>query len=107
MNKKTIKDKDKIFLIWYLNVSGLSREDTLDVIDQTTKEMANYDETIIGTVVPIYQGDNKVECINPRLIDEVEYEKIKKQIDNIKAKYTDFINYEFEMHERELYATDP
>lgn len=107
MNKKTIKDKDKIFLIWYVNVLGLSREDASDVINQLIKEMDKYDETIIGTVVPIYHGDNRVECINPRLIDEAEYENVRKQVDNIKSKYTDFINYEFELHERELYATNP
>lgn len=89
------KDKDKLFIVFYLNVSRYNYSAVPEICMQAQKHLT-YDDSILSIVVPIYDGESKVECINPQLLNEEQYETVKNQLTEIQNKYDSFIRYELE-----------
>ncbi len=85
-------DKDKIIILVYSNIRGLAEID----VSQYLREIANvmrdtFDDSVKTIVIPIRDGESRVECINPQLLSEEKYkeaeeavEKIKKIVEEIK-----------------------
>jgi len=73
--------KDKLILIYYINVKGLSS------LEAAEKRM-RFSQTlrldgVIQQFIPITDGVTKVECINPILCEEKTYSEIKERLERI------------------------
>lgn len=86
-----IKDKDKLFIVFYVNVSKISPSSINSVLKHISESM-KYDDTINRIIIPIFNGETKVECINPKLLNEDQYKKVKDQLFEIENKFNSFIN---------------
>lgn len=85
---------DKIILICYINVKGQS----IKKIDETMTNLSDTfatNKNIIHYIIPIQQGDSKVECVNPKLVTEEEYKDVKKLMEDTQVQLQDF----FKKHE--------
>ena len=78
-------DKDKLFLVIYADVSSIHPE---DVPEYTTSiaRVLNYDESIERIIVPIREGESRVECINPVLLTDEQYKEVEKKVKNLQQE---------------------
>ena len=79
--------KDDLILVAYVNVSGIDGADVPEYLDNCGKMLsAGNDGSISFYVIPIWHGENRLDCINPKLVSEEEYEKTRnacKEIQDI------------------------
>ena len=85
---------DKIILVVYIGIGTSSiakaREIVVNVMDRLTTDEDKKD--IIHYFIPTREDSARVECLNPKLIDGLEYEKITKLLDETKDKLNKFLN---------------
>lgn len=78
-------DKDKIFLVVYLNVGMIADSDVDECVKKITETM-NFDDSVQLFVIPCRGSDTKIECINPVLLDEKQYKSVEKKIKGLKKE---------------------
>jgi len=78
-------DKDKIFLVVYLNVGTISDSDVDEYVCKVTETM-NFDDSVHLFIVPTRNEETRFECINPVLLDEKQYKSVEKKIKNLKKE---------------------
>lgn len=84
-----MNDKDKIIIVFYIDIRDVAHEDIPCYINSVSNHFSNaFDSTIKCIVVP-FKNDTKIECINPKLVNEEEYIKIMHDLEMF---YQEFIN---------------
>ncbi len=78
-------DKDKLFLVCYLNVGSMPAEDVGEYLHSFIKAFT-YDASIERIVVPIREGESRVECINPVLLTDEQYKEVEEKVKNLKQE---------------------
>ena len=78
-------DKDKLFLVCYLNIDGIPVEDVNGYLYTFGKSL-DYDESIEKIIVPIRKVENRVECINPVLLTDEQYKEVEEKVKNLKKE---------------------
>ena len=76
-------DKDKLFIIIYMNVGSVNSADVpvyLEEIERATR----FDESIVRLIIPVREGETRVECVNPKLLNEENYKEVEETIEKIK-----------------------
>lgn len=76
-------DKDKIFLVVYLNVGTIPDSDVDECVGKIT-ETLKFDDSVHLFIVPTRNEDTRFECINPVLLDEKQYKSVEKKIKGLK-----------------------
>ena len=79
--KKVINNMNKIILVHYINIGGLSRQTAETRIMSYMEHSLPKEDSIINYIVPIENSDSRIECLNPRLLSELDYQEIQKVID--------------------------
>jgi hypothetical protein len=78
-----MNDKDKLFLVFYVGLKSIRTEDRCAHLNEIVHHM-DFDYTISQIYVPDYCSDEiRVECINPKLITEEEYNGVQEIIDKV------------------------
>ena len=82
---------DKKIVVNYINVAGVPVEETLDMLEEVSSRLESIDPDIVNYIVPICEGETRVECINPDLLTGEMYieavesvEKIKEILEDLK-----------------------
>lgn len=86
------KDKDKLIIAIYVNIAGVSRG-----LPQEINEYLHdaFDNSVKILVLPICNENEpryRIEAINPKLLNEVEYNKVKNQLEEIEKKYNELFS---------------
>ena len=83
-------DKDKLFLVCYLNIGSIPDENVSEYLNSFA-EAFTYDESIEKIIVSIRKGESRIECINPVLLTEEQYEETRKKIESLTEKVEEAI----------------
>lgn len=78
-------DKDKLFLVYYVNVGNIHAEDVNEYL-YSFAETFTYDESIEKIIIPIREGETRVECINPVLLTDEQYKEVDEKVKNLKKE---------------------
>ena len=91
-----MKEKDKIFIIVYLNVGEIPDEDIYEYASKAMKAMIpkNDDGTVSITIVPVRESETHIECINPVLLTEDKYKEAENTVENFKTAFDEFLKNE-------------
>lgn len=84
----TMLDKEKLFLVIYLNIGSIADGDVSEYIWKFADSLT-YDESVERLIIPIRKGETRVECINPVLLNEEQYEGVRKKIENLSQEVSD------------------
>jgi len=76
-------DKDKIFLVVYLNVGTAADSEIEDSVKRLADTL-NFDDSVQLFIIPCRGSDTRIECINPVLLDEKQYKSVEKKIKGLK-----------------------
>ena len=94
-------DKDKLILVFYINVDNIDKYDWSDYLHDAKESLtANLDDSVISYFVPIEGENSKIDCINPQLLGDEEYEinieKLKKVIEKFNEILDNLTNNNFD-----------
>ena len=91
-------NKDKLLIVVYYNVDKFQEFEVPSALDAASHafETTN-DGSLMVVIVPVRNTETKIECINPRLVTEEEYENAKKACEKIK----EIVNKKFLSNENE------
>ncbi len=80
-------NKDKLILVAYINISGVSDADVSAFITEAVNNLKpKEDDSTLFYVIPVRGEESRIECINPRLVNEKEYENAKQACEKITEK---------------------
>lgn len=89
-----IKDKDKLILVFYINISGMTDKNSKEFICAASDLIYNaFDNSIKCLILPvkdINEPKYKIEAINPKFSNEEEYENLIENLNRFE-KYIDDI----------------
>ena len=88
-------NKDKLILVAYIDVSGNSDADASSLLQEVVNRLEkDNDGSILYYVIPVRGEDSRLECINPMLVSEEEYEKAKQACEKIYERLKELSNDE-------------
>lgn len=77
---------DKLIIVIYIPRKCASRSKFRETLNHASQHFSKMDdEHKIHYVIGTNDGDTKIDCINPKLIGENEYEKVKVALDQAKS----------------------
>ena len=76
-------DKDKLFLVIYLNIASIPSADVVEYISKVA-EVTKFDDSVQRLIVPVRGEETKIECINPVLLTEDQYKDVEEKINALK-----------------------
>jgi hypothetical protein len=76
-------DKDKLFLVIYLNIANIPSQDVVEYINKVA-EVTKFDDSVQRLIVPVRGEETKIECINPVLLTEDQYKDVEDKINTLK-----------------------
>lgn len=79
---------NKIILVFYVNTKRMSLDETQaylkEVADTVTFEEQ---DTLNYFIIPIKDGESRVECLNPKLVSKEDYKEAKKVLDRAQKAF--------------------
>lgn len=83
----TMLNKDKLIIVAYINMGLISDTDASEFLAETARALKpNGDDSILFYVIPVREGETRLDCINPKLVSEEEYEKARQACEKITEK---------------------
>lgn len=88
-------NKDKTILVAYINVSGVHPCDISAFFQEAVDNLKpKEDDSILFYAVPVRGEESRLECINPKLVSEEEFEKAHQACEKITEKLKELMKDE-------------
>jgi len=85
--------KDKLILVAYVNIGNIHPEDVNQFLGSASEALKKgIDDTVTLYILPVKHGENRLECINPKLVSEEEYEKARLVCEELQDMLTGMKN---------------
>lgn len=84
-------DKERLFIIVYVNISNFSDQQTVKEYVYHISNSLKYDDTINTIVIPVRDSETRIECINPILLNEDQYKEVESKINELKERINEQI----------------
>ena len=83
---------EKIILIHYINIGNIDDTDVQRLMeDVANKLQPKPEDNIISYLIPIREGETRVECVNPKLVSEEDFSQAKEVLDRNQKIVNDII----------------
>ena len=83
-------DKDKLFIVVYVGVHGFGDQTVSEILENVVSHI-KYDGSVNTLIIPTRDSETRVECINPVLLTEEQYEEVRKRIETLTEKVEEAI----------------
>ena len=83
-------DKDKLFIVVYVNITGWGDVTVVELLNRIA-EITKFDDSVMRIIIPVRESETRVECINPVLLAEEQYEETRKKIEEITERVDEAI----------------
>ena len=77
-----IKDKDKLWIVYNVNIAGMTKQAAANVIEHINKELSTFDNSVISLIVPTREGNSHIEFYNMQKAKSTTIDKLKKLAEN-------------------------
>ena len=78
--------KDKLILVHYIDTGNLINSEIPTFIEQVSKKISSDKDEHLSYFIPI-KGESRVECINPKLLDENEFQIHLDRLNQAKEQF--------------------
>lgn len=78
-------DKDKIFIVAYIDVRHINELDIVPYIEATASAI-KFDDSVVRLLIPTRDSETRIECINPVLLTEEQYKDVEEKINALKQE---------------------
>lgn len=79
-------DKDKLWIVYNVNIAGMSAKTANDVIESVNERLSIFDYSVNTLIVPIKEGNSHIEFYNLEKADPTTIEKLKELINDAESK---------------------
>ena len=77
-----IKDKDKLWIVYNVNIAGMTKQAAIEVVDHIHKELSTFDDSVVSLIVPIREGNSHIEFYNMQKAKPTTIDKLKTLVEN-------------------------
>ena len=77
-----IKDKDKLWIVYNVNIAGMTKQAAFGVKDHINKELSAFDDSVVSLIVPIREGNSHIEFYNMQKAKPTTIDKLKTLVEN-------------------------
>ena len=77
-----IKDKDKLWIVYNVNIAGMTKQAAIGVIDHIHEELSTFDDSVVSLIVPIREGNSHIEFYNMQKAKPTTIDKLKTLVEN-------------------------
>lgn len=85
-----MKDKEKLIVVFYIDVSKLDEVNSYEYMHEAKKSLECYfDDTVKMVFMP--SDENKVDCINPVLMNEEQYQEVTEKIKVLEDNFNEWV----------------
>lgn len=81
-----IKDKDKLWIVYSVNIAGMTKQSACGVIEHIHNELSVFDDSVVSLIVPIREGNSHIEFYNMQKAKPMTIDKLKKLVENAEPK---------------------
>lgn len=81
---------NKIIIVNYISVGDMDPDDVMDRMNEIA-EIVDQEEGIINYVIPT-RGETRIECINPKIVSEEDFNQAKRVLDETQRRVNEFLN---------------
>lgn len=85
-----MRDKEKLFIVIYVDVRGIHDSDVVSYLKAIASSM-EYDESVAKLIIPTRESETRVECINPVLLSPAQYDETDRTFKSLKKKFEEAI----------------
>ena len=83
---------NKIILVHYIWLGNAAIEQVEDKFNKLKNNFQHLEvDNIISYWIPIKEGDSRVECINPKLVSEEDFNQAKLALDKAQLKIDEIV----------------
>ncbi len=80
-------NKDKLILAAYINIGGINDADVPAFIMEAVNNLKpKEDDSILFYAIPVRGEESRLECVNPKLVSEEEYENARQACEKFAEK---------------------
>lgn len=95
-----MEKQNPLILVFYLDADLMKQKDIIQPFAESVNQMLAYKEAnALAFFIPT-KGEERVECINPVLINEVDMDRINTIIEDIKTSFS--INTDLNVSDEEI-----
>lgn len=76
-----MKDNEKLFVVFYIDVSNIDRSDVLEYMENARNALT-FDNSVKAFYIPI-DGATRIEVLNPRYVPESEYKSVIERFEKV------------------------
>lgn len=87
-------NKDTLVFVFYINVGNLSTDEVQRVIEDVNRRLTVNKGDVVNYIIPVKNSETRVECINPKLASEEEFQDVIKKLDEYEGAIIKFLNPE-------------
>lgn len=87
---------EKIILVNYIAVGNMPDHDVrgyMQKVVETLSPKGEGSEGMLNYFIPIRNGDSRVECLNPKLVSEEDFQKAKEVLDRNQKIVDDIVKW--------------
>lgn len=81
-----MESRDKLILVYYIDIGNMDMLSVKPYIEEIADKLKDEGDNQQSYFIPI-RGETRVECINPKLVDENEFQIHLKRLDEAKEQY--------------------
>ena len=86
--------RDKLVLVHYINIGNIDHSDVEGYIERIRNGLSIDKDEALTYFIPIREGETRVECINPRLVNVDVFKEAVKKLVKAESEMMDVIkNY--------------
>lgn len=90
VKSNVMKDKEKLIVVFYIDVSKLDEVNSYEYMCEARKSLERYfDDTVKMVFMP--SDENKVDCINPVLMNDEQYQKVTEKVKEFEDKFNEWV----------------
>jgi hypothetical protein len=79
---------EKIILAHYINVGNMSPQKVAETMDDIRKAITPHDDQLVHFLYPVRDQETRIECINPKLVSEEDYQQARRVLEKNQAIVT-------------------
>lgn len=85
-------DKDKLLIVAYINVQGIKDLSVPEILNGV-EERLEYDESVNTIIVPTRFSETRIECINPVLLTDEQYQETRDKLEKLTEQMKELIKF--------------
>lgn len=90
------REDHPLIFVFYVNIGHLGRSDVSEYMRRISDMLESHCEergmNASHFIIPIRDGESRLECINPVLLSESEYAKTRDIIENMRLSVSEFLS---------------